>query len=58
MNAPCLNCIERKLHCHSSCGKYIKYQQQQEKVREVRCAKDVDEFEVNKVMRRRAGIWR
>ena len=25
INSPCLKCEERKMHCHSNCGRYDKY---------------------------------
>lgn len=36
MTAPCLNCENRKLGCHSSCEKYIKFDTERKKIREIR----------------------
>lgn len=32
--SPCLNCTERKLHCHSGCDKYNTFKKDLEKIHE------------------------
>ena len=27
MNAPCMHCTERKIHCHNDCERYLEYKQ-------------------------------
>lgn len=36
MTAPCKNCPEREIGCHSMCDRYIRYAKQREKIRENR----------------------
>lgn len=36
MTAPCKNCPEREIGCHSMCDRYIRYAKQREKIREKR----------------------
>lgn len=32
--SPCLNCVDRKLHCHNNCNKYNIYKRHLEKAHE------------------------
>lgn len=32
MNAPCMNCSDRFIGCHSSCDKYSKYKTRSEEI--------------------------
>lgn len=34
MKAPCKNCADRKLHCHSTCEKYLEFANAKEEERE------------------------
>ena len=36
MTAPCKNCPEREIGCHSMCDRYIRYAKQREKIRQKR----------------------
>lgn len=34
LKAPCLNCPNRMINCHSTCKSYIDYKNENEKIRE------------------------
>lgn len=54
--SPCMNCIDRELHCHSICAKYIEFSAQAEEIREIR-HKEIENKGVliNSVTRNRKG---
>lgn len=33
VKAPCMNCSERKLHCHDTCARYQEYNEQMVQIR-------------------------
>jgi len=42
-NAPCLNCKDRHILCHSSCTKYLSFKEKRNKISEKRA----EEFDYN-----------
>jgi hypothetical protein len=36
INSPCLNCKQRKLHCHSNCNSYEEYNVKQRQLKDSR----------------------
>ena len=43
MKAPCLNCPDRKVGCHSECTKYLKFQQHKALLREQKSKYSTDD---------------
>ncbi len=41
MKAPCLNCPDRKVGCHSECTKYLKFQQHKALLREQKSKEEI-----------------
>jgi hypothetical protein len=57
MDAPCKDCKDRTLHCHSKCEKYLKFRQERDKALVTEYAlKESQNYrsaETEKTMRRR-----
>lgn len=44
MNAPCKNCQERELHCHSKCTQYTEWKQQYEALKKELYPEDMNTY--------------
>lgn len=57
MDAPCKDCTERTLHCHSKCKKYLNFRQERDKALkaeyELKESQNYRSAETEKTMRRR-----
>ena len=53
MKAPCKDCPDRQVNCHSTCEKYIEFKKESDRLREERFAKgEANRYEIERNNRR------